>query len=651
MLGFALTVLFAIGAMGAARITLRRALQGFDPAVTWALCGLIGLGGVGLLTFFLGLFRTGLDWGIWVVAAVAVAGYVDLFQYRHELAFRVPRDARLLAWMVAALGLVLALFGVLAPSTTLDWDSLAYHLAVPNLWLAAQRIEFISFIHHSNFPFAIDNLYIWGLRWGGESGAKAFSWFLSLLAGLGTFGFARQRYGEAAGYWSLAAFWGTPAVLWLSGTAYVDVAQGAYVGFGVWMAALWLEDRANVDKALLGGILLGLGAASKYTGIQAVLLVAIVLVGFRGWRSWRVGIWLPALAIAISAPWLIRNIVNTGNPVYPFFYEQLGGKNWSEFNARIYRHEQQTFGAGRAQPTPEQPDYVKNPLDPTRIGAAVLGLAYQPGRYINPGPIGGNGLPIGALGFVGLGSLLLWLVIGRDRTVEKDVLFVTGLSLLAWFFLSQQSRYIIGVFVPWWIMAGGAVVLGTAGRLLAAGIAAQAGYALWLISQVVTIPQARVVLGQETPQEYLQRNVSFAEPAAWMNENLPEGAKVALYDEVFGFLLDREYLWANPGHTTELGYAEAQTAEALAGNLRRMGVTHVYLTLGPLRRDDPALAEAWIAATGLNGPATPLPGEIRERLMADEGARWRVLLADAIAEGTLRLVHQTGTRFTFELQR
>src|SRR6185295_13803103 len=80
------------------------------------------------------------------------------------------------------------------------------------------------------------------------------------------------------------------------------------------------------------------------------------------------------IAMAIACPWYIKNVVNTGNPVYPFFYSKLGGKNFSAPQAEQYSREQASFGVGTQD----------GHHDFTQIGHAVLGLGYQPGRFINP---------------------------------------------------------------------------------------------------------------------------------------------------------------------------------------------------------------------------------------------------------------------------
>ncbi|MFX5562759.1 hypothetical protein ABTD73_20110, partial [Acinetobacter baumannii] len=86
------------------------------------------------------------------------------------------------------------------------------------------------------------------------------------------------------------------------------------------------------------------------------------------------------------------NVVNTGNPVFPFMYSRFGGKNWDAYNAEIYSNEQATFGVSREVPEPGKRS-IDMPSQPSKLGAAILGLAYQPGRYTNPNPLSGFGWP------------------------------------------------------------------------------------------------------------------------------------------------------------------------------------------------------------------------------------------------------------------
>ena len=646
MIGLLATFAFSIGATGVGLLLTGKLLEQRDPALRLGISALVGLGAFGVLTFFLGLLPGGFNWGVYFVCIMSLAGMTGWTKARLG-SVNLPTGSLLIAPIAMALAVVLSLFGVLAPSNTLDWDTLAYHLAVPKIWLEAGQMEFISFIHHSNFPFAIDNLYIWGLTWGGEAGAKAFSLVFFLAALIAIFGFAREEYGELSGWLASTAFAAIPLAIWLSGTAYIDVANGAFSGLAIAFAARWAKSGVRAD-ALLAGIMVGLAAASKYTGLQTAIVVAVLMSAFAlrnsSARPWTAIGAAAALAIAICAPWYARNIANTGNPVYPYFYSVFGGKNWSDYNAKIYSNEQQTFGAGRDMATESQPNYTTNRLDPMRIGASVLGIAYQPGRYINPNPTQGGGFPMGAIGFVALLAGVAWAAIGRATKFEHFVLLATLLSLGMWFFLSQQARYILGLAVPLSILAGGTLKT-PAGRLIAVATCVQMVAALFVISKTVVSSQIQTVLGRMSPEMYRSGSISFHEPAKWLNENAKNG-KVALYDEVFGYELDIPYMWANPGHTTELGYEQMTTGDDLIAALKRMGVTHIYLNLS---LSNPEFAQRWYGAAGLGDMPKPFEPQEREGMLGDLQVRWKPLLAEAVAQRKATLEQDFGPRLIFKI--
>lgn len=644
MLGVLITLLFAVGAACLGHLLLRKLTPGCDPALRVGLSGLVGLGAIGSLTLFIGLMPGGLGIAgmslVVVVALTSLAWVVRIGAYR--ISAKRPEGFPLLMLLAILLALIFALVGVLSPSDAIDWDALAYHLAVPKLWLAAGHITPISFIHHSNFPGAVDYLYIWGLLWGGESGAKAFTLAFHCFGIFAVFGFARQVYGEMSAWWATLAWATMPVVLWLSGTAYIDVQNGLYAGLGILFASLWLRDRRG-EFAWLSGVMLGLAAGSKYTGLQTIFAVAcvvlIALILSRSAGSWRSLLLMGGLAVCIASPWYVKNALWTGNPVYPFFYGVLGGDHWSPWQARVYTEEQQSFGVGAVHPPGR--------ISPLRIGHAILGLAYQPGRYINPSPTTGGGFPIGAVGFVVVASLLIWLFSGRAGPLEGATLATVLLSLAMWFVLSEQSRYIIALGVPLSVLAGGAVARLRAGPVLAGAIAVQTVATFYVFKTQRFDAQIQVATGKVSRADYLAATVPFYEPAEFLNQEA-KGGRVALYDEVFGFVLDVPYLWANPGHSNELGYASMKTGADLISALRGEGVTDVYVNLSIYPPSDPDY-QRWLQAAGIGTAANPYSDEEWRRHEGDLNWKAKALLAEEIREGRLELVKAFGRRLIYRI--
>jgi hypothetical protein len=496
-------------------------------------------------------------------------------------------------------------------------------------------------LHHSNFPDVVDDLYVWGLTWGGQSGAKAFSVGYLLLGVVAIFGFARGRYGEKAGWWAALAFATVPVIAWESGTGYIDVAHGLFAGLGLAFAALAITGEAG--SVLLAGVFLGFAAASKYTGLETIFIAAFLLLLFAAFRKraaegFKQAVTVAVLAGVIAAPWYVRNVMWVQNPVYPFLYERFGGANWDQRRADIYRNQQQDFGVGRT-------DHGRDPL---AFGAAVLGLEYQPGRYVDPGETAGLGNPMGAVGVAILAALILWAASGRRRRFEAAILASAGLTFFLWYFLSQQSRYVTSLAPGAAILLGGAIATLRLGPVLAGLTALQALYSIWLFQSGRFSDQIQVVLGKVSATDYQTSRIPFFAASQQMNQTVGTG-KVALYDEVFGYLLDVPYMWANPGHSTIIPYDGMKNGEDFVREMKRLGFTHAYISLSPIVKD-PKFAKPWLATMGLDHGVEPLSADVAKAHFDNWQTKWEILLADAVAKGQMHMVapFRSGILFKFE---
>lgn len=626
MLGFVLTLLLcALATLAASGWWIRHS---DDPAEAWGAAGLTGLGLAGLATLFVGLLPNGLRWGWMVILAFAMfLAYKSVREgVLSSLRFRTPRSVDGAFPVVLGVMMLLALVAVLTPSVTDDWDSLAYHLAVPKIWLQSGQIHYVPALHQSNFPFTVDNLYIWGLSYGGQSAAKAFNWAVLLLGCFALFGLTRRWYGGRAGWWACVGFVGMPVVLWEAGTAYVDLAHGIFAGLGLLYLCEPVQGKSR--RWWPAALMLGLAIGSKYTGLQ-VMLAGFLAAGVVSLRLKTIRVELkPAflalvLAVSIGGAWYVKNAIQTGNPVYPYLYKTLGGREWDEWRDATYRNEQQTFGVGRTE----------RGRDPSAIGHAIFGLAYQPGRYVNPGQEQGYGAPTGSIGFAALLGACLFALSGLAKVRERTVLLSLGLLFLLWYFLSQQSRYLTIAGVPMVVLAAGFAVRAGFGRVVAFALSFQALYTGWLVATTQTASKLPVLLGEVSREEYQRRQIGFFDGAEQINR-LSEPVKVALYDEVFGFLLDKPYMWANPGHSTIIPYDNMRSGADWESAMRRLGFTHAYVNLGA---QPPDQARAWAAELGLvEGPGWE-PSQ-REEMWKDLGRKWMILIAQAVRSGDAKVV-------------
>lgn len=595
----------------------------------WGLCGALGFGAMGLLLFLVGLVSTA---PAALIFAVLVVGFILLFMRRSNLRLLKVQnvDMDLTCLLLAAFIAVLFLFrlpSALSPSDAADWDSISHQLAMSKLWLAHGKVDYIPFMHQSNIPATVNMLYMLALSIEGQFAAKTVAFGFSIFAVLMIGGLAAYRYGRPAGYWSAFAFAVVPVVLWETGTAYVDVAHGVFAGGAILFAAMMLDSDAEQKRRwfTLCGISLGFALATKYTGFQIGFGIgAVVLVCALLRRSFLKGaqsvLAIVGIALAISAPWYVRNIVNTGNPVYPFFYSVFRGSNWSEENAAAYAEEQRSFGIGQKY---EMGEYAGK--DPLAFPAAVSALAVQPDKQINQGAVWG------AIGPLFILALLWWPASGRTKTAERAAIFAILIVLLTWFFLTQQSRYIISLMVPCAFLLGGAVAKLRLGSLLAAIISAQGIYTLYLFGPSLTpLGEQMEFIANPDASKYLDNRLPFYKMSQFLNELGKERrVKVALYDEPRGFYLDVDYWWANPGHSRIMHYENLQTGEDLVRELIRTGSTHVYLNLEFVPRDK---REAVLAGA-----------------VADD-VGYRKLVVDAAQKGLLAPVEAIGSGILYEIR-
>ncbi|HMS56307.1 MAG TPA: hypothetical protein PKA27_12985 [Fimbriimonadaceae bacterium] len=618
----------AIGLSG--WVILRNRLARYDLAAQVGMGGLLGLGTAGWICLPIGLIPGGTHALKFLPLVFIALALITLRKGSAKLVSPVGQ-IRPIGPILLLVPVLLALVGAAAPSDSIEWDSLAYHLAVPKIWLEAGQIVNVPFIHHSNFPFVVDNLFMIGLPFG-ESAAKAFNVAFLVFGCATILGLTRQRYGAQAGWVAALAFATVPTVLWESGTAYIDMAHALFAGLGAYL--LLVEEDHWV-----GALLMGFAIGSKYTGMQPAFVAFAILLVIRLFSRAPVkGVVLAGLlTVAVGSPWYVKNAAWTGNPVYPFFHSLFPSKNWSEFNAKIYAEEQATFGVpGRS---------------PDAVAHALLGLSYQPGRYTNPSPklegtSGAAGFPFVAFGSVVLTMPILWAIFGR-RGVERRLLVFLVISFGLWALLSQQSRYAV-TYAPIGAIFAGAAFASLSWRpVIGLLVALQALYSVWLIGANRTTSQLRVVFGQVSREDYRAALVPFAEPAKAISE-MDSVKKVALYDEVFGFLLDKPYTWANPGHSMELDYETMNSGDDLIVALQRLGVSHVYLNLSMMERPTAArLAKA----AGLDVEAPEFTDEDRAASMKDPRPKWRTLVGDSIESGRLRTVQVFRNAILLEVAR
>ena len=260
-----------------------------------------------------------------------------------------PLVAKSLAVVAISLFLMAMLLGSALPPT--DFDVKAYHLTGPKEYFLNGQITFLPHNVYTNFPFLTEMLCLLGMvlrqdwYWGALAGQVVLMGFAPLTA-LALFCAGRRWFGETAGWLAAVIYLSTPWTYRLAIIPYVEGALSCYLFLSLFVVLMAIEASRHEDSrsksnrlCLLAGLFSGSAMACKYPGLVSVVIplgLACAVTAIRsqkaeGRRQWAaikaITGFLIGTALAIG-PWLLKNLVATGNPVYPLAYGLFGGWDW-----------------------------------------------------------------------------------------------------------------------------------------------------------------------------------------------------------------------------------------------------------------------------------------------------------------------------------
>jgi hypothetical protein len=577
MLFASLIIATAVVLAGLGLITLGRRLFKSTDSSSILTDTALGIGGLSLVVLAFGALQ--LYSGVGKYILLGLCGVLTLFgslrvisELRNKLKARSSSKQKLTLNNVLPILLLIAiacavLLAGSAPPAMDDWDTLAYHLTVPRLYIDHGGLYYIDFSSHSNFPMLLEMLYIPGLMLGNPVAAKLVHFIIGILFVLAVIRLTEKHIQTGAGYLAGIATAGIPIVMWEGTTGYIDLATALYTILAV-EALLNMQDENKPKLALIAGLFAGFTASTKLLGTATILLIGAWLIiqhiTLRRKSLGPVLIWF-CLGALICLPWYLRTFINTGSPVFPFFYSIFGGRDWNTDLAQTYTASQAHFGMGHGLL-----DLIKLPYNITVFSERFYDT---PGLYVGP------------ILLVGLPMLLVLIKYRTSKTLGLAGFVIA--QVLLWFALTQQSRYLFPVYGLLGALSAGLAYKMESIKILKTG--------LWVIFTVtalcglytiipLAIDRSAVAFGSESSSDYLSRSVDVYRADNYINENLPKDAKVALFGDTRGLYLNRDFAWADWGHNTRFSREYTNSTDLML-YLRSQGFTHTLVNLRFLPKD------------------------------------------------------------------
>lgn len=467
--------------------------------------------------------------------------------------------------------LVLMLLGAMLP--TIEFDALEYHLQGPKEHFLNGRIAFLPHNVYTSMPFGVEMLHLLGMHalndwWAGALVGQVLVMLHAPATAILIARTATRLGSPRAGWIAAVAYLTAPWVYRLAVTPFVEGSLCLYHAGLIFVAVGGSEAardqdphvRSSVSDArwsvpTLLGLLAGGAMGCKYPALISAVLPFGVVAGV--WairrRSWAIVLAYAAGVAILAGPWLVKNVVDTGNPVYPLAYGVFGGGRWDD--AR-----QAKWAAAHGPRPVTLKDLTKDALD-------VVGRSdWQSPLFLALAP----------LALLRAGSrragVVLWLYVGY--------LFATW-----WLLTHRVDRFWIPILPALAILAGlgadwarGRAWSTLLGLVLAVGVASNLVFVSTDLAGSTRWTDDLDVVRAET-LAYLNP------PMARLDETLPDGARVLVVGQAGTFPLR--------GEITYNTVFDPETIEALARDrspaevrraFRDRGLTHVYVDWSEIDR-------------------------------------------------------------------
>src|SRR5215213_3513660 len=350
----AVTLSFVILSIGHS-LTRRTSLQFINSAERLAFSFFLGTGLVGLLVLFMGLLGLLRGWAISALLLVALALTArDLPQLWQSLvrATQTALEAKLVTGVFVAF-LAFLVLRTLAPPYVAD--ELIYHLPVPLQFVQAGRV-FPSYDNSlGNMPFLLHMIYALFLLAGSDVAAKLFSLFLGIATAVLLYAFCSRFITRRVGVVAIFSFFVSGMIVELAVTTRIDVSLAGVIFACTYAMINYLTTRSRA-WLWLSAVFAGFSLGIKHTAALWIFLVGILYLveTIRNRENFlkvlQSGVLYTLLALAVAAPWYIKNAVWFHNPIYPFVtgeVAEFGPNGVRYFNADDERKLDAHFEATR----------------------------------------------------------------------------------------------------------------------------------------------------------------------------------------------------------------------------------------------------------------------------------------------------------------
>ena len=522
-------------------------------------------------------------------------------------------------FLIGVLALLIVAIVILSWVPPVSRDALTHHLAVPKLYLQHGGIYEIPSIGFSYYPMNLDLLYLIPLYFGSDIVPKFIHFVFALLTAGLIYGYLAKRLGTIWALLGATFFLSLPVIVKLSITVYVDLGLVFFSTAALLGLFKWTESRFQTKFLVLSAASCGLALGTKYNGLIVFFLLTVFVpliyidqtkkatAGEKAinrdnsiknqFKATGFGTVFFLVALGVFSPWMIKNYVWKGNPVYPLYNNifnppetapsdtlhksieptNRGGQPltltksstpWSSFAVRRILYNESWWETALMpvriffQGQDDNPKYFDGKLSPFLFLLPFFAF-FQ---------LKNNPPALGTEKKIFLLFAILYIVYAfsqADMRIRYIAPIIPPLVILAVFGLHQITAMAVNRWAnkPSWIFTGCTLLL------IVFMLSLNASY---ILKQFKYVEPFAFILGQTDRDAYIAKYRPEYTTIQYVNRNLPNNAKIlALFLGNRLYYSDRDLIFGNNLFRKSVKIAES--SEMIIAQMQKKGFTHLLI--------------------------------------------------------------------------
>jgi len=370
-------------------------------------------------------------------------------------------------------------------------------------------------------------------------------------------------------------YYSIPIVLVNSWGCGNDAGLSYFFAISILAFLIWLEKNDN-PAFYLSAIFIGLTISSKYTTLTLLFVINIIIFihliknQIPNYEKIKKIFIYNFIAFLFILPYLVKNYLFTGNPVYPFLFKILGGKN-------LYN-----YGGGGS--------IIATPLNLFNFNF----INFLKSFWIQTIS---NAEPQNYIGSIFIAFIPFIFIL---KNVKKTILYLLLIFILnypLWYIGTPVFRYLMPAFIPLSIFVAFYI------EKLKNNFFIISIFYINLFSNIIL--SLNIAYGLKL-EPYLYKNsnkdeflsitrINYPNPSylviKWINENLPENSKILFSGENKTFYLKRNYITYSVENNLQplIEFIKmAKNADELKNILEKEKITHILINYREAIRVNPS---------------------------------------------------------------